>query len=337
MAIEAPLIRAIDGVFERFFAPPAIEAFVRSGSYLVRLCFANKPLADEFLPSFLHDEMRLPDLQIGFLTSAEADLAHLIPQPPTAYRAIGCDDLFAMWQPGDLPMLYLLDRKSKRAVVWLAAGSAPDWIASRPGLPIMSAFSIGTQWVALHAAAVGQKGRVLLLVGDGRVGKTTAAIACASAGWDYVGDDFVYANAATAQVEPLYCSARLRADLAPAFADLLKTPTQISSSDNELRYELRLGGELGRDRIKGGSLAAVLLPRRFGAREPEFSPARRVDAMAAMKTSLALAMNPTDIGWREATLTKLTALVGLAPVFFVDTGQRPATIPVAFAEFLGRL
>ena len=58
MAIEAPLIRAIDGVFERFFAPPAIEAFVRSGSYLVRLCFANKPLADEFLPSFLHDVAR---------------------------------------------------------------------------------------------------------------------------------------------------------------------------------------------------------------------------------------------------------------------------------------
>src|SRR5580658_594381 len=98
MAIDARLFQAIDGVFEKCFSPPAVEAFVRSGSYLLRLRFANKRLADDFLPSFLRDESGAPDLQIGFLTSAEADLTHLIPQPPTAYRAITRDELFAMWQ-----------------------------------------------------------------------------------------------------------------------------------------------------------------------------------------------------------------------------------------------
>jgi hypothetical protein len=41
---------------------------VRSGPYLLRLCVARKSLADEFLPSFLRDEMGLADLHIGFLT-----------------------------------------------------------------------------------------------------------------------------------------------------------------------------------------------------------------------------------------------------------------------------
>src|SRR5579863_4919583 len=198
MAVEALLTQSLDRVFETVFALPAVESFARSGPYLLRLLFARKPLADEFLPSFLRDETGLPDLQIGFLTSEAADLSHLVPNPPSEYRVIASDDCFAMWQPGDQPILYLLDRKSKRALIWLGADTAPDWIASRPALPIMSAFSLDTEWIALHAAAIGRNGRILLLAGDGRAGKTTAALSCAQAGWDYAGDDYVLANTVSA-------------------------------------------------------------------------------------------------------------------------------------------
>lgn len=338
MAVEAALlIQSIDRVFATVFARPVVECFARSGPFLLRLVFARKSLADEFLPSFLRDEMGPADLQIGFLTSVDADLSHLIPHPPNEYRTIASDDCFAMWQPGDRPMLYLLDQKSKRALIWLAADAAPDWIASRPALPLMSAFSLDTEWIALHAAAVGQSGRILLLAGDGRAGKTTAALSCAYAGWDYAGDDYVLVNTTNAAVEPLYCSARLRADMASSFAGFLNVPAQISSSDGEPRYELRLGGERGRDHIKGGSLAAILLPRRRGAKEPEFAPARRIDAVAGLKTSMSLAITHVHRDTREMTIKKIVTVIGLAPVYFVDTGQCPANIPIAFAEFLDRL
>jgi hypothetical protein len=334
MEIEALLTQSIDRVFEKVFAPPAVESFVRSGSYLLRLCFAHKPLADEFLPSFLRDETGLADLHIGFLTGAEADLSHLIPHPQAEYRAVACDGWFALWQPGDLPMLYLLNRKSKRAVIWLAAGAAPDWIASRPALPIMYAFSVDTPWIALHAAAIGRNDRILLLAGEGRVGKTTAALACARAGWNYAGDDYVYANTSNGQVESLYCSARLRADMASAFSDLMnEATTGVSNSDGELRHELRLAARLGPERVKGGSLAAILLPRRRGAALPIFSPARRFDAVSAFYTSMMF----TQLGWPDVMIKKITTAIGLAPVFFVDTGQNPDAIPDAFAEFLDRL
>lgn len=332
------LVGSVDHVFATVFAQPVVETFVRSGPHVLRLVFTRKSLADEFLPSFLRDETRrLADLQIGFVTSADVDLSHLIPDPPSQYHSMARNECFALWQSGDRPMLYLLDRASQRALIWLAAELAPDWIASRPALPLMAAFSINTDWIALHAAAIGKNGKCLLLAGDGRAGKTTAAVSCAFAGWDYAGDDYVLINTADAKIEPLYCSARLRADIAPAFPGLLNAPVQISSSDGEPRYELRFGGERGYDRIKGGSLAALLLPRRRGAKHPEFAPARRIDAIAGLKTSMSLAMTHFHRDTREAMIRKLVTVIGLAPIFFVDTGQCPAKIPVAFAEFLDRL
>ena len=333
MTFESLLFQEVDRVFEQILSRAAIESFVQSGSYRLRLCFSLKSLADEFLPSFLVCQAGQPDLQIGFITSADVDLSHLIPDNPTEYRTIALDHSFAVWHPSEHPMLYLLDRRSNRALIWLAAGAAPDWIASRPALPIMYAFSVGTPWIVLHAGAISRQGRSLLLVGEGRVGKTTATLACARAGWDYAGDDYVYTNTINSKVEPLYCSARLRADMGPAFSDLLTAPPQISSTDGEPRFELRLEKQFGPERIKGGSLAAILMPRRLGARLPVFSKARRLDAFPALQTSITL----TQLGWLESTIDKTIALIGLAPTYFVDTGQIPAAIPDAFAEFLDRL
>ena len=333
MPIEAQLLQAIDRVFEQRLTVPAVESFARSGSYLLRLCFTDRQLAEEFLPSFLHADAGRPDLQIGFLTGREANLSAFVPHPPSEYRVIAGEDCFALWQPGDLPMLYLLNRKSGRALIWLPAGAAPDWIASRPALPIMYAFSVDSPWIALHAAAVGLNDRILLLAGEGRVGKTTAALACARAGWTYAGDDYVYADTGSGKVEPLYCSARLRADMTGAFPDLAEAATVISRSDGEARYELRLAGQLAPGQLRGGSLAAILLPRRRGAALPQFSPARRIDAVSALYTSMTL----TQLGWPDVLINKAAMTVGLAPVFFVDTGQDPGAIPDAFAEFLGRL
>ena len=286
---------------------------------MLRLCFADRTLAAEFLPSFLRDRAGRADLQIGFLTSKQCDLSHLVPHPPTEYRTIAYKDWFAVWQPGERPMLYLMDRRSNRAIIWLAAGAAPDWIASRPTLPIMYALAVDSPWITMHAAAVGRENRTLLLIGEGRTGKTTAALACAYAGWDYAGDDYVYVNTADGRIEPLYCSARLRDDMAWRFPSFVNSAAGVSASNGERRHELRMAAQLGRDRIKGGLLAAMLLPRRRGAALPIFSQARRWDAVSALYTSMTL----SQLGWPDAIVKKVTATVALAPVF----SSTPDNIP----------
>jgi hypothetical protein len=235
-----------------------------------------------------------------------------------------------MWQPGECPVLYLLDRKSARALVWLPTGTMPDWLGSRPALPIMYALSLNTTWLALHGAAVGRAGRMLLLAGKGRTGKTTAALSCARNGWDYAGDDFIYIDTASGEIAPLYSSARLRADMTSAFPEFIDESTAISDSEGELRYELRLGGRLALNQISGGSVAAIFLMRRQGAVLPTFHPARRFDAISAFNSSVLLTQP-------DLMASKFVAAAGLAPLFFVDTGQNPAAIPAAFAEFIDRL
>jgi hypothetical protein len=48
--------------------------------------------------------------------------------------------------------------------------------------------------VTLHAAGVACAGRAALIVGDSGSGKSTAALACASAGFGFLGDDQVAAS-----------------------------------------------------------------------------------------------------------------------------------------------
>jgi hypothetical protein len=190
-----------------------------------------------------------------------------------------------------------------------------------------------TPWSAVHGGCVGLNGRCLLLAGKGKSGKTTASLSCARAGWNYAGDDYVFANTETGDVEPLFATARLRTAAMDEFSALLTTSAELSHDDGDARHELRLADFVGQHRLRGGKLAAILLPRRRGAERPEFSPARRSDAFSALLPSTSVGL----LGWPDKTARKVAALVEQAPVFFVDTGNAPHYIPDAFREFLDRV
>jgi len=332
-AVEAILSAAIDRAFREVLAPPAVDAYVRSGSFRLRLNFTSRALADEFLPSFLPEDKGDADLTLAFLTVSDVDLSKLIPEPPNEFRHFAGENCFALWQPGPPRTLSSFDRRTGRAVIWLADGVAAPWIYGKPALPIMHALAMPTPWVGVHAAAIGRGGHMLVLAGKGRTGKTTASLACARAGWTFAGDDFVFANSLDGRIAMLNCTARLRSDVATAFPDLLIGSRGTSEVFGDVRHELRLADVMPIDRFGGGTLAALLLPRRQGAPHVQFAPARRFDAIAALVRVSA----EEQPGWVDTLREKIASLVELAPVFFVDTGPDLAAIPDAFAEFLDRL
>jgi hypothetical protein len=324
--------KAVAKVFDQTLGQTAVEHMTCAGSLRLRMMFASESLAQAYLPSFLQDGSGPVDLTIG-VVGAQVDLSELIASPADESRTYVSAAYFSVWYADRLPMLYVLERKTRRGFVWLSTGTAPKWELSRPVCPLIHAVSVETPWVAIHGGAVGRDGRSLMLAGKGHSGKTTAALACARAGWDYAGDDYVFAHTRTGQIEPLYASARLRIDMAEPFADMLSASTGISEDDGEMRHELRLSRYLKPERIKGGRVRAILLPRRRGARHPEFSPARRADAFSALFVTTTLGM-PGPLHW---VADKVKVLVGCAPAFFVDTGQTPEAIPDAFARFLSRI
>jgi hypothetical protein len=327
--------RALSEVFDLVLHPPAATGSAIAGPVRLHLAFASSVLADSYLSSFRRnlDGPGGADLLLGVVTVSDIDLVYAIPQPLDQGRTYIDSRHFVVWHTDRHPVLYVLDRTRRRGLVWLASGTAPEWELSRPACPLIHAMTMDTSWAAVHGGAVGRGGRVLMLAGKGRAGKSTAALACVRAGWSYAGDDYVIADTATGQIEPLYVSARLRSDMGAAFADMLHMRHGVSDDGGDIRHELRLLPHASQGAIRGGSLAAILLPRRLGSPVPNFTPARRADAFNALFMQTRLGMPGPLKGIAE----KLTTLVGLAPAFFVDTGTAPDAIPGAFDAFLNDL
>lgn len=333
MRTRGRLSQSVDNVFNDPIFLNADEHFVRCGSLTFRLKFASRCLADIFLPSFIPTDDRDFDLTIAFAAANNIDLSGIVPIPHDRPRVFSNDLEYAVWQPGMRDVLSVLDFEPKRAFIWLPHNAPPAWYASRPALPFVHAMTTATPWSAVHGGCVGLNGRCLLLAGKGKSGKTTASLSCARAGWNYAGDDYVFANTETGDIKPLFATARLRTAAMDEFSALLTTSAELSHDDGDARHELRLADFVGRHRLKGGKLAAILLPRRRGAERPEFTPTRRSDAFSALLPSTSVGL----LGWPDKTARKVAALVEQAPVFFVDTGNAPRYIPDAFREFLDHM
>ncbi len=321
--------RSVVELFDGVLARPARRSPVRAGVFVLDLVFASETLADAYTASLL-PELDVPfDVEIGVLGGSDVDLSSLIPAPASQSRTHMTESCFVVWHPNKLPSLYVLDRHARRGFIWFPHDAVPEWELSRPACLLIHALTTGTPYVIAHGGAVSRNGHCLLLAGKGRAGKTTAALACARAGWDYAGDDYFFADTRTGQVEPLYVSARLRVDMGGTFKEILGS-SYLSNDDGESRHEIRVSRWLARERIAGGKIAAILLPRRRGASRPEFASATRIDAFNALFAITKLGL-PGPIAW---TFEKITRLVESAPAFFVDTGSAPEAIPDAFADFL---
>ncbi len=272
-------------------------------------------------------------VDIAVLAADDADLRSLVPIPSTEGRAHITDAYAAIWHADASPLLYLFDRRRGRGAVWLAAGDAPPWELGRPACPLVQVALLDTPWTTVHSAAVGHDGRFLILAGAGNSGKSTAALACARAGWDYAGDDYVLADVERGEVAPLYASARLRPAMKDVFSEWVMRGERSMGAQPDPRHELALDQLLRPGQMRGGLVRALLLVRRRGADRPTFEPATRGEAFHA----LFLNTNYGAPGPMSITARKLVALVGRMPVFHVDTGKTPQAIPEAFERFMASL
>lgn len=307
------------------------EYRANSGIFAVHARAADLDVARDYLRAMLPAGPARAVLPLFVLSAADLDLRHLVPMQAELGRVHDGPRYWVLWFANTLQVF---DRVDKRGLVWLAEGAAPSWELSRPAGPLLNQAARDTPCTLVHGAAVGRAGRTLLLVAPGRSGKTSAALACASAGWDYAGDDYVMVDSASGEVLPLFASARLREDMAARFPELIRdTRRAISQDDGEVRHELDLARVVDPARLRGGRMAALLVPRRRGAARVEFTPATPTDAFHALFAATVQGAPGALSGFAP----KLAALVKRAPVYFVDSGPEPSAIPAAFQTFLDAL
>ena len=325
---------AVSGALDDAEAIATTQTDASAGTFALRIGSRDPALATDYLRSFLPASPGRESLPITVLSSRDIDLSRFIPSPRNRGHLRVYDELTLVWTAGEHSILYAFDHAARRGLVWLANGTAPDWEFSRPACAVINAAARDSSWTVAHGAAVGRAGRLLMLAGQGRAGKTTAALACVRAGWDYAGDDYIFADSSNADILPLYSSARLRDDMTGSFSELVsRTLRNVSHDCGEIKHELDLSRTVGPERIRGGRIAAILLPRRQGATQVSFTPARPTDVFQALFTTTSFSAPGPMRNYAE----KLTALAARAPSYFVDTGHAPDAIPEAFERFMESL
>jgi hypothetical protein len=235
-------------------------------------------------------------------------------------RLLESADRYCLWMGRHSPTLFVVDRPSRRAVCWIAdRGAVKAWERSRPFLPALQAMFDDSSWLAVHAAALAPDDRALLLAGPGRAGKTTLSLAGLSAGWRFIGDDYVLVDcrAEAPAVAPVFTTARLRDDMVARFPNLAGARTAISHDFDERRHELSLRGI---PQLRGGpaSLARLLFLERSGRPAPDCAPIRRSKVLAAMAANTFVATP----GGKEPRLRKLARLLAAIPAAQFDPGPR---------------
>jgi hypothetical protein len=239
-------------------------------------------------------------------------------------------DIYYLWLNEAGGYLTLIDRRSRRGLVWFTAPERiASWHIARPFLHAIRGLSLHSQWTPIHAAAVARNGEGILIVGKSGAGKTSLAVGCALAGWDYLGDDAVIVRADPAMVGALYSSARLRADTFDLFPKAMAASLGISDDAGELKAEvdMTLLGPLDRPEAP---IRAIVVPRRTDEAALRFEPISRPDVlhrlMAAARQSL--------MGDEAPAFAKLASLVGSVPSYAFNPGRDPAAVPAAFAHLI---
>ena len=311
---------------ERARAPRALfEASYLLAGRSVRFRIVGPRLARLVSRPFAH--VRIPDpgppaLTIDLYEGTSPARRHELPL--AGVLASSADGgLLAHARPDSLTVL---DRRQGR----LAGRIDPDGPRAgreraRP-LSLMLAVWCGDREIQLvHAGLVARDGHGVLLGGSSGAGKSTAALACASAGFDFLGDDCVALRRdgdGTFEGHSLYCSTALAPAQLPWFPALAARAAEAAPGDDD--KAIVFGTEAFPGRLPPmARIRLLVLPRIVKAGPLGARPASRAEAL--------LALGPSSLVKRAVpapdALRRLAQLVARVPSYWLDVDPRLDAIP----------
>lgn len=300
------LLSASDGTAASFLAD-AFDAFETAVSRAGRVdervgvagrcaqvSFAGEAMHSRIAPALIRESApgAEPSLDVAVFDSASTGTA--MPRPPWGpddvrergeVRGFQTASIRCAYNAGS-GVLTLWDRSSGRALVWARAADEVPYYETASPLRTLWAWwlaDIGMQVV--HAAAVGEAGRGVLLTGKGGSGKTTTSLLCVADGMAYGGDNNLVLEPTDApRGHALFTSATVRPDTLdrlPALRDRLENPDRLDVEKGLLFVD----AEPHVDVLRSFDIACVLLPEVVDATRSRLVPASAGACLAALAPS----------------------------------------------------
>ena len=220
----------------------------------------------------------------------------------------------------------VLDRWHPQVVGCLDSGSRLPFIErARPLNLLLTVWCGDRNMHAIHAGLVARDGHGVLLAGSAEAGKSTAALACACAGFDFLADDCV----ALAEPEPrefeghsLYASATVDSAHLPRFT-MLPVDAGERAVHNGAKSLLFVGEAPPLRAGRVAPIRALALPRIVGSADPRACRASKREALQRLA--------PGTIATRavpaQSCLSRLARLVDRVPSYWLDLDHDVAAIP----------
>jgi hypothetical protein len=184
----------------------------------------------------------------------------------------------------------------------------------------------------IHAALVSKHGEGVLFAGKGGAGKSTLALACLEAGFDYLGDDYIGLEACgdgSFQGHSIFSATWFMADHLTGFPRLV--PHAIYPERPEQEKTLVLLSRVFPGRLATSTrIRALVLPRVTGNASGRFRPASKRDALFALAPT-SIVLLPSS-GARA--LDKLARLTERVPAYWLELGRNLNAVPVRVQEII---
>jgi len=189
---------------------------------------------------------------------------------------------------------------------------------------------------AVHAGLVARHGDGVLFGGPGGSGKSSTALTCLKAGFEYMADDYVGLEAkpdGSYDGHSLFCSTHLEPNHLKRFPYLVPhaVPGRLPREDKSL---VMLSEVLPQGLSQKARIRAVALPRVVGADRPTLRPASTIEALLRLAPS-SLILLPYA-GTFATEFEKLSEFLEDIPKYWLELGSEMAEIPDRIHELLER-
>lgn len=300
----------------------------------VRIRVACLSLANHLLPPFSHLQTSHRPLNESALTidlwdEYETGIPCPVPLPsdaPGLYRTVTASPDGRFISDQDARSLILLDREAEHLISSFKSAEQLLTIdRARPVNRLLALWYSDQGIQVIHSGMVSHKSSGILFVGEGGKGKSTSALACVSAGFQYLGDDF---TGLQEQLDgsfighSLYNSSLLESAHLKRFPQLAAHAIHSESSRDP--KSLVLVSHVFPERSSQvARVRAIALPRVVASGHSRFRPASKGEALLALApSSLRLQISP---GMRR--LEELARLVDRVPSYWLELGEALDEIP----------